>query len=519
MPYRNRKSSYNNFILIFVFIKVALNILAIPHFGFQRDELLHLALADHLAWGYKEVPPFIAVIAKLTLVFFGNSVAAARIFTTICSALIIWLTGKIVVEFGGKMFAITLACMAMIFSPAFAATGYLFQPVVFDQLWWVLAVWLIIRYINYKTVKYLYFLGVVIGVGLLTKYTMGFFAIALFTGLLFTKQRKLLWNKHVLGAAAVALLIFLPNAIWQFQHHLPVITHMKTLQKDQLEYIKPVDFITQQLLSNGLALFVWLTGFFFLIFSFKLRKFQFLAFAYVLIFIFLLEMSGKNYYLFGAYPMLFAAGGFGFERWIKSSYVLRTAVLLLFTVPHLLLFPAVLPVLPLRLTLSTFDYINKHTHFIKFITVWEDHKHHATTQDYGDMFGWEELTQKVAHEYNTLTPEQKKHTIIYADNYGQAGALHHFGKAYNLPEPVCLNSSFALWAPDSISAQYVVYVNATRYWDGAAFFSPMVERCNKVDSITNPLAVENRTGIFLLVHPKPAYFIRYKKHLAETRLE
>src|SRR5476651_1068760 len=148
MPYKNRKSTYASFILIFVFIKVVLNLFAIGHFGFHRDEFLHLVLADHLDWGYKEVPPFIALLAKLTITLFGNSVFAARIFPTIFAGLIIWFTGRIVVEFGGRRFAITLACLALIFSPAFAASDYLFQPVVFDQFWWVLTVWLFIKYLN-----------------------------------------------------------------------------------------------------------------------------------------------------------------------------------------------------------------------------------------------------------------------------------------------------------------------------------------------------------------------------------
>lgn len=354
MPYRNRKSSYNNFILIFVFVKLVLNTLAIAHFGFQRDELLHLALADHLAWGYKEVPPFIAIIAKLSITLFGNSLVATRIFTTICSALLIWLTGKITVEFGGKKFAIALACLAMIFSPAFMASGYLFQPVVFDQLWWVLSVWLLIKYINTNAAKYLYFIGLTIGIGILTKYTMVFFALALVVGLLISKQRRLLLNKHVLGAMGVTILITSPNIIWQYTHHMPVFTHMAMLKQTQLTYIKPADFFIQQLIVNGVALFVWLTGFIFLLFSFKLRKFQFLAFAYVLIFIFLLQMNGKNYYIFGAYPMLLAAGGFGFERWIKSNHVLRSLVLVLFTLPSLLVFPMVLPILPIKPTLAFF---------------------------------------------------------------------------------------------------------------------------------------------------------------------
>src|SRR5471030_2471498 len=158
MPYRNRKSTYVYFILIFVFIKVILNLFAIGHYGFHRDEFLHLVLADHLDWGYKEVPPFIAVLAKISSTVFGDSVFAARIFPTIFSGLIIWFTGLITVELGGKRFAIALACLALIFSPAFAASGYLFQPVVFDQLWWVFTVWLLVRYCNTSAVKYLYVL-------------------------------------------------------------------------------------------------------------------------------------------------------------------------------------------------------------------------------------------------------------------------------------------------------------------------------------------------------------------------
>ncbi|MBS1530218.1 MAG: glycosyltransferase family 39 protein, partial [Bacteroidetes bacterium] len=255
---QNNTASNSRFILIFVAIKIALNLLAMPHFGFQRDELLHLALGDHLGWGFKEVPPFIALLAKISTTVFGDSVFATRIFSTIFSGILVWLTGRVVVEFGGSKFAIAVACMALLFSPAFMASGYLFQPVIFDQVWWVLTAYLVIRYINTNSPKYIYMLGVVIGVGLLTKYTMAFFAFAVIIGLLFTKQRKMLWSKHVLFAALIALIIFLPNILWQFNHHLPLVTHMKTLRSTQLDYIKPSDFIAQQLMVNGIALIVWL---------------------------------------------------------------------------------------------------------------------------------------------------------------------------------------------------------------------------------------------------------------------
>src|ERR1700744_4715526 len=181
--YQNRRSTYTGFILVFVAIKVVLNLFAMPHFGFQRDELLYLALGDHLDWGFKEVPPVVAVIARISSTLFGSSIFATRIFCTIAAGLIVWFTGLITVELGGRKFAITLACLALICSPAFLASNYLFQPVVFDQLWWVMTAYLAVKYVNTSSVKYLYFIGVVVGIGLLTKYSMAFFALSMIIGL------------------------------------------------------------------------------------------------------------------------------------------------------------------------------------------------------------------------------------------------------------------------------------------------------------------------------------------------
>lgn len=499
--YQNRRSTYNGFILLFVALKVILNLFAISHFGFQRDELLHLALGDHLAWGYKEVPPFIALLGSINTSILGGSVFATRIFSTVAAGLIIWFTGLITVELGGRRFAITLACLSLICSPAFLASDYLFQPVVFDQLWWVLAVYLAVKYINTSSIKYLYLIGIVTGGGLLTKYTMGFFALALVIGLLLTKQRRLLLNRHFWFAMLIALVIFLPTMLWEYNHHFPFFTHMGQLRKSQLQYVKSSDFIVQQLLVNGVAVILWVTGFFFLLFAFKLRKYQFLAFAYLAVFLFLLEMNGKSYYLFGAYPMLFAAGAYGFERWIKNA-ALRTIVTLVFTLPVVRVAPILLPVLPLNTTLAYFDHVNQKYPFLRFISTWGDRKVHRTSQDYADMFGWDEITSKVDSAYKTLTPDQQKHTIILADNYGEAGAIHHYGKQYHLPDVICLNSSFALWSPTSIAnADFIIYIDDNN--NVTTKVGALAASYKKTGQVDNPLAVEYGTGIYLISHPIP----------------
>jgi 4-amino-4-deoxy-L-arabinose transferase-like glycosyltransferase len=349
--------NYKPLIGCLVALKALLLLLAINHFGFHRDEMLHLVLGDHLDWGYMEVPPLIALLAKISTAVFGSSVAAARVFPAIASALMVWFTGLLVAEFGGRRFAIALACLCVIFSPGMAASGYLFQPVVFDQLWWLLAAYLSVKYVNTNQPRYLYWLGAVIGLGLLTKYTMAFFTASLLLGILLTPQRRLLWRKEVLITIAITLLIFLPNIIWQYLHHWPVATHMSKLQKQQLDYVKPADFIIQQFLMHGASFIIWIVGLGYLLFHKPLSKYRFVAFAYILVFAFLLKMNGKAYYLLAAYPMFFAAGGYGVSAFFKN-YTLRWAVPLLLITPNLLLLPIALPVLTLKQTvnfLSTID--------------------------------------------------------------------------------------------------------------------------------------------------------------------
>ncbi len=503
------------FVLVFVAVKVLLVILTGGHYGFHRDELLHLTLGDHLDWGYMEVPPLIALLAKISTTILGSSVMAARVFPAIASLLMIWFTGLLTIELGGKRFAITLACLCIIFSPGMAASGYLFQPVVFDQLWWLLAAYLCVKYVNSENGKYLYLLGMVIGLGLLTKYTMAFFTGALLIALLFTPQRRLLWHKETSIAAVIAILLFLPNLWWQHAHHWPVIIHMTKLKQEQLSYIKPADFILPQFMIHGMAIIVWVTGLLLLLFHAKFARYRFVSLAYLLVFAFLLKMNGKAYYLLAAYPMLFAAGGAGFEYWFKNTGLQTVATILMIS-PNLLLLPVVLPVLPINQALTFFDYYRQHLKFMDFAVTWEDHKKHRTTQDYADMLGWDEIARKTASVYHQLTPAQQQRTVIFADNYGEAGALHVYRNRYQLPEVVCLNSSFVLWAPEKLHADYMIYVSDD---NDVSDLKPVVESYQQMGIVENPLAREHGTAIFLIKHLKPDLEAIYQQHRRENRLE
>lgn len=517
---RNNRPSCLKLIFLFVFLRMVLNLFALQHYGFQRDELLHIALGDHLDWGFKEVPPFIAFIAKIQTNFLGTYLFATRVFTTLASGLIILMTGLLTMEFGGRKFAISIACLSLMLSPAFLASGYLFQPVVFDQLWWLLSAYFLVKYFNSSKAKYLYFLGLAIGLGMLTKYTMAFFTLALVTGILLTKQREIFARKDIWIAVFIGVAVFMPNIIWQVNHHLPLVTHMNKLRNSMLEYIKPTDFMLQQLLVNGAAIWVWLAGLCFLLFTERFIKYRFLGYAYLVTLVLFLLLHGKIYYLFGAYPMLFAAGGFAFEYWIGvRKKALRIVAIVFFTLPNLLFLPLALPVLRVDQALPVFDFISQKLK-IDFPFKWEDQKVHQLTQDYSDMLGWDELYLQVAATYKDLTPEQRAQTIIFANNYGEAGAIHHYGYVYSLPDVVSLNSSFALWAPENITAKYIIYIDATGGRNTAELLkNGFIGGYKKTGEINNPLARERGTAVFLLTDLKPTLNDHYREELLKTRRE
>ncbi len=105
------------------------------------------------------------------------------------------------------------------------------------------------------------------------------------------------------------------------------------------------------------------------------------------------------------------------------------------------------------------------------------------------------MATEVNQAWKSLTPEQQKHTQIYADNYGEAGAIHHFSKQYHLPDVISLNSSFTLWAPDNLGAQYIIYVDNK---DGGNIkkFASYLESYRKIGEVHNPWPLKTEQVYF-----------------------
>jgi hypothetical protein len=86
----------------------------------------------------------------------------------------------------------------------------------------------------------------------------------------------------------------------------------------------------------------------------------------------------------------------------------------------------------------------------------------ALPQHYADMFGWEEMVATVSNVYNKLTPEERAKCVIYARNYGEAGAIDFFGKKYGLPPALCAHNNYWLWGPGTRTGDVAIIIGRSR---------------------------------------------------------
>ena len=417
------KDRSNGLVLIFGLVKLLIHFFTNTNYALHRDAYLYFDEGKHLSWGYMEVPPLTPFIGRIADLL-GGSVFAIRLFPALVGVVTMILAGLLVKKLGGKSWAITFTCLGLIFSPALLGSNTFFQPVSFNQFFWFLSAYFLVQAIHTEQKKFWYFLGISVGLGLLTKYSIVFYGLGMILALLITKERKWLATKYPYISLLIAFLIALPNIIWQFNHNLPILNHMQELRDSQLVNVDWVYYLSSQFRFHFSLSLLWIAG---LIVLFKNKAFEnlkFVGFSFLFTVLLIGLLAGKPYYTIGAFTILFPFGGIALERFSKKR-VSRVAVLALIIVISIPFLPYALPILK----------IDKMKEYCAFIAGsergherWEDGQYYDLPQDYADMHGWEELSQRVAKIYHVLPPEKQRRCVIFAGSYGHAGSLKLFSK-------------------------------------------------------------------------------------------
>jgi 4-amino-4-deoxy-L-arabinose transferase-like glycosyltransferase len=482
-----------------------------PIYEPHRDELLYLAEGNHMAWGFMEVPPLLSVFAWLTQAL-GGGMFWIKCWPSLIGALNYILVGRIIFYLGGKYFALVLAFLSFVLT-GYLRVHFLFQPNCLEIFFWTAMAYALIRWTQTNQNKWLYYFGLSIGLGLMSKYSVCFFVVSLMLGLLVSPERKIFLNKQLYFAGLIGFLIFLPNLIWQGFHHFPIIHHMKELQETQLQYLSPVNFLTDQLIMLGPCAFIWLVGLSFVSFTGEGKPYRFIGWAWLFVMVLLLLGRGKSYYSLGVYPVLLAFGSYRLEKITAIRFRLLRYVFILIPLSlSYFLIPVALPVLPPDQLAA---WYRKAKVANLGVLRWEDQKNHPLPQDFSDMLGWKEMAAKMAIAYGMLDSNEKLHTLLFCDNYGMAGAVNYFGKQYHLPEAYSDNASFLYWLPRQPISNVVLLTD-----DESEMQHPFIKDFQSailVDSITNPYARERGDLIIVLKGANEAFNNMFREKIAKKK--
>jgi 4-amino-4-deoxy-L-arabinose transferase-like glycosyltransferase len=436
--------------------KLALHLYTGRQYGYFVDELYYLQCARHLDWGYVDQPPLIAAIARIAQAIFGDSLLAIRFPAALAGAGTAVLTGMIARELGGARFAQGLAALCLVLAPGVLALDHFLSMNAFEPLFWMGCAYLVMRIIRTGNAKLWLWFGVVAGVGLENKHSMLIFGLGIVVGLVLTRERRWLRSPWLWAGGAIAFLIFLPNLLWNIQNHFPFLELQANIRRSGRDVaLSPLTFFSQESLAMlPLSLPIWLAGLWYLFFDKEGKQFRVLGWAWAVTAAVIMALSPRIYYLFPAYPVLFAAGSVVWERWLASSRAqwIKPVYVTLMALMGILIAPTVIPLLPPETYIRYAAAIHLEQPRL------ENHQLGPLPQLFADQFGWEEMAVAVAGAYNSLPPQVRAKTAIFGQNYGQAGAIDLFGPKYGIPEGSAISGhqSYYLWGRHNYTGESMI---------------------------------------------------------------
>jgi len=443
----------------FAVVKLLVHLLTNGQYGYFRDELYYLATSEHLDWGYMDFAPMTAWVTWFARHVFGESLFGLRLLPAVAGALKVFLAGLIAVELGGGAFAAGLACLAALAAPVYLVNDTLLAMNAFEPVFWMGCVWLLIRIVKGGDPRLWLGAGALAGLGLLNKHSTAFFLAALGAGIVASRQRAMLRSGWPWAGAAVALLLCLPNVVWQAQHDFPTWEMLRNVQRTGKNVeVAPLEFMAQQvLILLPLSALVWGAGLWWLVARREGQRFRFLGWTYLFLLALMMALKAKHYYVAPVYPMLLAAGGVFWEemraRWPSRAWWALPAAI---AIAGVALAPLALPVLAPEKLLRYQEAIG--------IKPPKTEVGHAgpLPQHFGDMFGWPEMVEKVARAYHNLPAEERGKAGILTGNYGEAGAIDFFGPKHGLPKAISGHNNYYLWGPRGYTGEVLILLQSDR---------------------------------------------------------
>jgi 4-amino-4-deoxy-L-arabinose transferase-like glycosyltransferase len=248
-------------LLIIAALSLSIHLATNGLYGFHTDEFYYIESGRHPALGYVDYPPVTPMLAWLNTSIFGVHPWTLRIFPAIAVALVVFLTGLCAREIGGVRWASILAATVALLSPLLLAT-WLFQTVAFDQLTWMIALYLLLRLLRTGEPRLFLLLGLDLGVGFETKLSIvGLYAAIAAAVLVSRDLRPCLRTPYPWIGLAIVVAAAAPNIAWQVANEFPTLAYIHNHGADIAAGGGIVSFIGLFLLSMGPLLSpLWIGG-------------------------------------------------------------------------------------------------------------------------------------------------------------------------------------------------------------------------------------------------------------------
>ena len=419
----------------------------------------------------------------------GGGLLWIRFFPALYGALTIVFTWLIVEAIGGTLISRILATSALVFS-VLLRVNMLFQPNSFDILIWTVIFWLLIKLAQSGNSKWLYYLALMVAIGFYNKYNVLFLIGGLSIGILSTEQVKLFFKPTFWLAMLLALVLLLPNIIWQIAYHFPVLHHMQALKVKQLDNNSYSGFLISEgmLFFGSLPLTIGaLVAFFFYR---PFRNYRFIGISVIATLTIFTLLKAKDYYAIGLFPVLIAFGSVYIENLLRGKWkpivvsLLVSINLIMFISIARLIMPMLIPA-EIRVQAPAFERLG--------LLRWEDGKNHPIPQDFADMLGWQEMAGKALAAWQSIPAAELKNTVIFCDNYGQTGALNYYNRK-KMPEAYSFNTDYIYWMPRLTGIRNVLLVGN----DPGKKITDMFTTFKQIGAVENEYSREKNTGIYLL---------------------
>lgn len=471
-------------------------ILVTPY-EFHRDEFLYFSMGTHLRFLRMDFPPMIALLSEAVRGIAGPELSAFRLVPALAGTAVTLLAVLIARELGGGRTPQALAALAVVLSPLFQRTASLFQPVVLDQLWWMLGFLALARLLRTGEPRWWLLLGVAAGLGLLSKFSILFFGAAVLVGLLLTPHRRALTTRWPWVALAIALVLGAPTIIGQVALGLPVLDQMAVLKRGQLSRVSFTEFLGDQLLWGPVGFALAAGGAVALLRSPRLATQRLAGVTAVAAFVLFALARGKSYYVGPIYPLLWAAGAVALEGVQRPR--LRAGLI---RVGAALAVLYGLVVLPLGLPIVSPEPLARHAARLGITAATRTNQGVVLTlpQDFADMLGWREKAEAVAEVYRALPPEDQAETVLAGNNYGQAGALDLYGRRLGLPPVVSAAGSFWLFGPGERPGRVLILLGV----EAASLAEIGCRELREVTRVRNPWGVPEERDVPVTLCKDPA---------------